>query len=93
MRKNKGFTLIELLGTIVVLAIIALITIPTISGVVNKARLNSLKDSAYGLIDASNLYYAQYGVSSNTRFDKSDNEELQMIKENKKENDIKEINI
>ena len=72
--KNKGFTLVELLAVIVVLAIIALITIPTISGVINKARLNSLKDSAYGLIDASNLYYAQYGISNNTRFDKSDNE-------------------
>ena len=73
---KKGFTLIELLGTIVVLAIIALITIPIISGVVNKARLNSLKNSAYGLIDASNLYYAQYGISNNIRFDIDNNKVL-----------------
>ena len=86
--KNKGFTLIELLGTIVVLAIIALITIPIISGVVNKARLNSLKNSAYGLIDASNLYYAQYGISNNTRFDKSDNENT--LKELRYKGNVKE---
>ena len=86
--KNKGFTLVELLAVIVVLAIIALITIPTISGVVNKARLNSLKDSAYGLIDASNLYYAQFGVSSNTRFDKSDNENT--LKELRYKGNVKE---
>ena len=86
--KNKGFTLVELLAVIVVLAIISLITIPTISGVVNKARLNSLKDSAYGLIDASNLYYAQFGVSSNTRFDKSDNEDT--LKELRYKGNVKE---
>ena len=86
--KNKGFTLIELLGGILILTVIALITIPVISGVINKARLNSLKDSAYGLIDASNLYYAQFGVSSNTRFDKSDNEDT--LKELRYKGNIKE---
>ena len=86
--KNKGFTLIELLGGILILTVIALITIPVISGVINKARLNSLKDSAYGLIDASNLYYAQFGVSSNTRFDKSDNENT--LKELRYKGNIKE---
>ncbi|MBP3766013.1 MAG: prepilin-type N-terminal cleavage/methylation domain-containing protein [Bacilli bacterium] len=65
---KRGFTLIELLSVIVVLAVIAIIAVPTITGVVNKARLNALKDSAYGLIDATNLYYAQYG-SNNYRFD------------------------
>ena len=86
--KNKGFTLIELLGGILILTVIALITIPVISGVINKARLNSLKDSAYGLIDASNLYYAQFGVSSNTRFDKSDNENT--LKELRYKGNVKE---
>ena len=86
--KNKGFTLIELLSVIVVLALIALITIPIISGVVNKARLNALKASAYGLVDAGNLYYAQYGVSSNTRFDKNDNENT--LKELRYKGNVKE---
>ena len=65
---KKGFTLIELLSVIVVLAIISVIAVPTLIGVVNKVKLQSLKDSAYGLIEASNLYYAQNG-SNNYRFD------------------------
>ena len=73
MKKRNGFTLVELLGVIVVLAILALITIPTISNVINNMRIRALQNSAYGLIEASNLYYAQYGVNSNTRFDISDN--------------------
>ena len=44
--KNKGFTLIELLATIVILAVIALITMPTIVGVVEKTRRNAAKESA-----------------------------------------------
>ena len=68
MENKKAFTLVELLGVIVVLAILALITIPIISNVINDVRIKSLRDSAYGLIEASNLYYAQYGTNSNIRF-------------------------
>ena len=70
--KNKAFTLVELLGVMVVLAILALITIPIISNVISDVRIKALRSSAYGLIEASNLYYAQYG-SSNIRFDINDN--------------------
>ena len=74
MYKNKyAFTLVELLGVIVVLAILALITIPIISNVINDVRIKALQNSAYGLIEASNLYYAQYGNASNIRFDINDN--------------------
>ena len=37
--KNKGFTLIEILSTIVVIGIISVITVPTILGVIKKARM------------------------------------------------------
>ena len=57
--KNKGFTLVELLAVIVVLAIIAVITVPMILGIVERARKGALKDSAYGLIEAGNLFYTQ----------------------------------
>ena len=73
MLSRKGFTLVELLGVIVVLAILALITIPIISNVINDVRIKALRSSAYGLIEASNLYYAQYGVNNNTRFDIDNN--------------------
>ena len=72
MKKRNGFTLVELLGVIVILAILSLITIPIISNVINDIRIKALKNSAYGLIEASQLYYAQYG-SSNIRFDINNN--------------------
>ena len=58
MRK-KGFTLIELLAVIVVLAIIALITTPTILGVIETAKKGVFRDSIYGLMDATNIYMAK----------------------------------
>lgn len=57
--KNKGFTLIELLAVIVILAIIALITTPIILNVIEKARLDSAKDKAYGVIEATKLAYTE----------------------------------
>ena len=50
--KRKGFTLIELLAVIVILAIIALISTPTILGVIEKARKGASEQSALGYIDA-----------------------------------------
>ena len=50
--KRKGFTLIELLAVIVILAIISLITTPTILGVIEKARKGAAEQSALGYIDA-----------------------------------------
>lgn len=42
---KKGFTLIELLAVIVILAIIMVVTIPTVLGSMNKARKNSLQNA------------------------------------------------
>ena len=51
-KKNKGFTLIELLAIIVILAVIALIATPIITNIINGARKEAAKDSAYGYIEA-----------------------------------------
>ena len=56
--KKKGFTLIELLAVIVILAIIALIAVPVIMNIISSARENAFKDTAYGLVKAGELYYA-----------------------------------
>ena len=53
--KKKGFTLIELLAVIVILAVIAIIATPLIMNVINDARKNSFKDSAYGITKAIEL--------------------------------------
>ncbi len=57
--KKKGFTLIELLAVIVILAVIALIATPLIMNVINDARKNSFKDSAYGIKKAVELRIAE----------------------------------
>ena len=79
---KKGFTIIELLSVIVVIAIISVVAIPTLIGVVNKAKLGALKSSAYGLIEAGNLYNAEYANSNNVRFDINNNV-VTTIEENK----------
>ena len=56
---RKGFTIIELLAVIVVLAVIALIAIPVITSVIDKAKQGALKDSAYGILDAGEMYLAK----------------------------------
>ena len=55
--KKKGFTLIELLAVIVILAVIAVIATPIMTNVINDARKNTFKNSAYGIVQAANQYY------------------------------------
>jgi prepilin-type N-terminal cleavage/methylation domain-containing protein len=57
--KEKGFTLIELLAVIIILAVIALIATPITLNVINSAKKQANKDSAYGLLDAAKLYYSE----------------------------------
>ncbi|MDY2893086.1 MAG: prepilin-type N-terminal cleavage/methylation domain-containing protein [Candidatus Faecisoma sp.] len=59
MKRKKGFTLIELLAVIIVLAIIALIATPIIFNVIENAKIKSLENSCYGVIDAVRTTYAE----------------------------------
>ena len=60
MKNNKiGFTLIELLAVIIVLVIIALIATPIIFNVIENAKIKSLENSCYGVIDAVRTKYAE----------------------------------
>ena len=58
--KKKGFTLIELLAVIVILAVVALISVPVIINIIENAKKGALRDSAYGLMDAANVYYGAH---------------------------------
>jgi len=75
-KSKKGFTLIELLAVIVILAIIALIAVPVIMNILNKSNKSVFRDTAYGIINAGELYYAEQqldlnGMSENKTFDLS----------------------
>ena len=56
---KKGFTLIELLAVIIVLAIIALIATPIIFNVIENAKIKSMENSTYGVIDAVRTQYLE----------------------------------
>lgn len=55
--KNKGFTLIELLAVIIILSIIAVITTPVIMNMIENARKETSKNSAYGITNSAKQYY------------------------------------
>ena len=51
---RKGFTLIELLAVIVILAVIALILVPVVSGLIENSRKASAARSVEGYVEAAN---------------------------------------
>ncbi len=59
MRKNHGFTLLELLAVIVILAVISLIATPLIMNVIEDAKKESARESAYGIIKAGEIKQTQ----------------------------------
>ena len=63
-KKKIGFTLIELLAVIIVLAIIALIATPIIFNVIENAKIKSLENSCYGVIDAVRTKYSENLLNS-----------------------------
>lgn len=56
--KKKGFTLIELLAVIIILAVIALITVPIVLNIIEKSRKQAFLNSAYGIMETAQTYYA-----------------------------------
>src|SRR5574344_1514535 len=58
MTKKKGFTLIELFAVIVILAVIALIVTPIVTGIIKSAKEQADRRSAEGYIKAAENYYA-----------------------------------
>ena len=65
---KKGFTLIELLAVIIVLAIIALVATPIVLDVIKDSRDSAAKDSAIGVLNSANYYYAEEYMKNNGSF-------------------------
>lgn len=57
--KNKGFTLIELLAVIVILGILASITVPTIVGIINGSKEDTLEEQKNRILNAAESWSTQ----------------------------------
>ncbi len=56
---NKAFTLTELLAVIVILAFIALITVPIILNIIEKTKKSAFKNSTYGIMKSAENFYTE----------------------------------
>lgn len=59
MKKERGFTLIELLVVILIIAIIALISAPIVFNQIEKARVETFRDSIKGMMNAITYYQTE----------------------------------
>ncbi len=61
MRKNGGFTLVELLVVLTLVAILASLVAPVVSGAIARAKESALKENLFILRKAIDDYYADQG--------------------------------
>jgi prepilin-type N-terminal cleavage/methylation domain-containing protein len=60
MKKHKGYTLLELLGTTAVIAVLAGMTLPALSGAREKARRTICANNQRQIVLAMNMYAQDY---------------------------------
>lgn len=73
---NKGFTLIELLAVIVIVAIIATITSPMITNVIETSNEKAFKSSIEEMINIIDMDYNEYARSKEVTYKYSNNKLL-----------------
>ncbi len=77
--KKKGFTLIELLAVIVILAVVALISMPLVLNTIDKAKKGAAEESASSYVSAietaivSDMMNSNYNYNPEQTFTLSDN--------------------
>ena len=70
---QKGFTLMEVLGVIMLLAVIAIITMPTILGVIDDSKLNAFTRSVDEMQNVVVMDYNEYARSGDIIYTFEDN--------------------
>lgn len=65
---RKGFSLVELLGVIVLLAVIALITVPILTGVIDDSKQSAFKSSLNGIKKAIETDYSDNNFDTSIKY-------------------------
>lgn len=79
MIKKKGFTLIELMAVIAIIAILAAVLVPTVSGYIKRAKVTALEEDLREITNASFVMYqsiGRYAQGSGSFFSKNNNGDL-----------------
>jgi len=58
MKEKSGFTLVELLGVLVLLAVIGLITVPTVNRIINNSKTKAIKAQELTIMNAAKSWGA-----------------------------------
>jgi type IV pilus assembly protein PilA len=59
LKNQRGLTLVELLAVVVILGIISAIAVPSITGIIQKAKVDAVKAETIHVLNAAKLYHAQ----------------------------------
>ena len=77
-KKKKGFTLIELMAVIAIVAILAAVLVPTVSGYITRAKKTAVITQARSVVNAVSVYN-QSAAAGNQISDTSTKKMLELV--------------
>jgi type IV pilus assembly protein PilA len=68
IKDKKGFTLVEVIVVLIIIAMLAVILVPQLTGYIDKANERAILAEAHAAVMASNTLYAEYYAGTSTTF-------------------------